>query len=429
MKFLKKLEKNATIWWLSMIVMISILMLIQPNQLMVRSIELRASCGFPGKPYRSKIIPEEKLVYEEGETVSYQCSDYWSPPQMRKCVNGVWIGPPARCGNFLHNVLMNDAKLLDMSFGLPIVKFHYRNMNITNTKWKYPNAFTSNRYKEHRLRINDDHEYMWKFNFTRSAVKLFVKVNFNFINFTLLDPTIKNNFSFYIDVEISPYRTCNLDFQSNNAWRDNGNRIDSYFTCEAQSFQDLRKDIDSPSNYMIMRTKSSHNIHHELVALFFGDVYGNETEPLCGEPETDFGQSYRANQESREYVIDCLNGMWKDVTPNAIKHFVYQQKCIGDMIWNGTRPRCVPTRFCPIQTILAHNPRTKNETDKNPLIIDAVHRYYNFIDNQTIYAIVGTEIIYACASIDYILVGKDTRICKRDMTWSGTEPVCKCKLA
>lgn len=401
---------------------------------LINALELRANCGFPGKPYRAKIIPEEKLYYEEGETVSYQCADYWAPPQMRKCVNGVWVGPPARCGNFVHNVQLMEAKVLDMSFGLPIEKFHYHNISLKNTNWKYPNSFTSNGYREHRLIATSDHEYMWKLKFTRSAIKLFVKVNFNFINFTILDSTIRNNFSFYIDVEISPYRTCNLEYQSNNPWQENGNRIDSYFTCEAHSYTDLIKDVNSASDYMIMRTKSSHNIPYELVELFFGHVYGNETEPICGEPETDYGQSYRANQEYRNYIVECLNGIWKDVTPGPLKRFVYHQQCIGDMIWNGTRPKCIPIRHCPIQKMLSDNHRNqemeKNQTnpmDKNPLIIDAILNYYNHIDNQTIYAIVGTEIIYTCPSVDYILIGKDTRTCKRDMTWSGTEPICKCK--
>ncbi|XP_027195286.1 uncharacterized protein LOC113789893 isoform X2 [Dermatophagoides pteronyssinus] len=410
-----------------MFIIVTILLLINNDLSMTESLELRANCGFPGKPYRSKIIPEEKSVYDEGETVRFQCSDYESPPQMRKCVNGVWVGPPARCGDFVNNVELNDAKLLDMSFGLPIEKFHYRNITLTSMDKNFPNSFLSHRYPNHRLRITNDHEFMWKLNFTRPAVKLFVRVNFNFINFTLLDQAIRNNFSFYIDVEISPYRTCNLDYQNNNAWRDNGNRIDSYFTCEAHSYQDLQRDLENPNNYMIMRTKSSHNLPHELVAIFFGTVYGNESEPICGEPETDFGQTYRVRQEHHDYIIDCLDSHWKDVTPNTYKHFINHQKCIGDMIWNGTKPRCIPIRNCPIQKILNNNRRNFNENDseKNPLVVDAILGYYNFIDNQTIYAIDGTEIVYGCASNDYIVVGKDKRTCKRDMTWSGVEPVCK----
>lgn len=61
-------------------------------------LELHPNCGFPGKPYKAKINPEENLVYSDGETVSYQCADYWAPPQTRKCLNGEWTGQPARCG-------------------------------------------------------------------------------------------------------------------------------------------------------------------------------------------------------------------------------------------------------------------------------------------------------------------------------------------
>ena len=65
---------------------------------MIWSLVFRANCGFPGKPYRANITPEEKMVYEDGEEISYKCTDFWAQPQTRKCVNGAWIGPPARCG-------------------------------------------------------------------------------------------------------------------------------------------------------------------------------------------------------------------------------------------------------------------------------------------------------------------------------------------
>jgi len=63
-------------------------------------VDLRPNCGYPGKPYRAKIAPEEKLVYADGETVSYSCTDYWAAPQERKCVKGLWTGPLARCGKW-----------------------------------------------------------------------------------------------------------------------------------------------------------------------------------------------------------------------------------------------------------------------------------------------------------------------------------------
>lgn len=77
---------------------ILIILLVIISTSISNGLELHASCGFPGKPYKAKINPEEKLVYSDGEVISYQCADYWAPPQSRKCVNGIWTGVPARCG-------------------------------------------------------------------------------------------------------------------------------------------------------------------------------------------------------------------------------------------------------------------------------------------------------------------------------------------
>jgi hypothetical protein len=62
------------------------------------STQLNGKCGYPGKPYKASLEPDNKLQYDEGEEVSYQCNDYWFQPQFRKCEKGKWTGRPARCG-------------------------------------------------------------------------------------------------------------------------------------------------------------------------------------------------------------------------------------------------------------------------------------------------------------------------------------------
>jgi hypothetical protein len=59
---------------------------------------LNGKCGYPGKPYRAKLEPDNKQQYSEGEEVTYQCTDYWSHLQTRKCERGRWTGKPPRCG-------------------------------------------------------------------------------------------------------------------------------------------------------------------------------------------------------------------------------------------------------------------------------------------------------------------------------------------
>ena len=60
---------------------------------------LNGKCGYPGKPYQAKLEPDNKLQYDEGEEVNYQCTHFWSFVQTRKCEKGKWSGPQPRCGN------------------------------------------------------------------------------------------------------------------------------------------------------------------------------------------------------------------------------------------------------------------------------------------------------------------------------------------
>ena len=60
--------------------------------------QLNGKCGYPGKPYRAKLEPDNKLLYDEGEEVTYQCTDFWSFIKTRKCEKGRWTGEQPRCG-------------------------------------------------------------------------------------------------------------------------------------------------------------------------------------------------------------------------------------------------------------------------------------------------------------------------------------------
>lgn len=336
--------------------------------------------------------------------------------------------------------------------------WHHTDMNITSREWKYPNAFTSHRFKKARLRITDDHEYYWYFNFTKPVVKMFVKTNFNFINFTYLPESVKKAHIFDIKMEISPHRTCVLEYQNYNPWHETGNRIDSYFACEANSPEDLKLDSLDPPNYMFISTKSSHKLTHEFIALFFGKAYfNNDSEPLCGEPEVNSGQSSRPNVEYKDYIIDCASkDDWANVDQD--NKFTYSIKCTGEMVWNGTKPDCVPlhNKVCPLDDIFWRSMTQNRSTEQEQmalagigsgtgntlphaegggahkshpkLAVDSLNGYYHYPVNDTIYATFGSELTYLCLDQEnYILVGKDTRKCRSDGSWSGTEPTCRCK--
>ncbi len=66
---------------------------------LTQSLNVAGKCGFPGKPYMSKLDPDNN-VYYEGEEVTYVCTEYWFYQQSRKCEGGRWTGREARCGEF-----------------------------------------------------------------------------------------------------------------------------------------------------------------------------------------------------------------------------------------------------------------------------------------------------------------------------------------
>jgi len=80
---------------------ISYLALILANLICFCICQLNGKCGYPGKPYKARLEPDNKLQYLEGEEVTYQCtSGFWTYIQTRKCERGRWTGEPARCGQF-----------------------------------------------------------------------------------------------------------------------------------------------------------------------------------------------------------------------------------------------------------------------------------------------------------------------------------------
>lgn len=85
--------------------------------------QLNSKCGYPGKPYRAKLEPDNKLQYEEGEEVNYQCTDFWIFVHSRRCEKGKWTGPQPRCGKSILMVAFIDE--LQISFvllGVPLIR-------------------------------------------------------------------------------------------------------------------------------------------------------------------------------------------------------------------------------------------------------------------------------------------------------------------
>ena len=313
---------------------------------------------------------------------------------------------------------MKDSKMEDISDpNNPIKIFEHVNMKIANISWKYSNVFTSNRFKKARLGVFDTKKYKWSFNFTGPAVKLFVRVNFNLINYTLLPQEVKNNFTFRVSVYVSPHRKCQLIDQSDDIWRQNGRKTESEFICDSLSEKDFRQDIANPGDYMLMETQASHTIHHEFIALYFGKSYGTEEEPLCGEPEIMIGQYSRFNVQYKDYIIDCKADKYKSsAIDNIPGTWIHGLKCAADMKWKGSYPECVPENACSLERLLVGK-------HSNQTVVTSLEGLY-FFNQSVYYAVEGTEVNYGCANPTDNLVGKGSRLCLKTGLWSGSEPYC-----
>ncbi|CAG2110691.1 unnamed protein product, partial [Medioppia subpectinata] len=398
-----------------------ILIIFNAINLSICELSLNGKCGYPGKPYRAKLEPDNKLQYDEGEEVSYQCVDFWSFIKTRRCEKGRWTGEQARCGDFVNKtILMRDSRLEDITDGPPVLVFEYLNMTLIERKWKHPNAFTSNRFPKARLRVTDTRKYKWSFNFTVPTVKLFVRISFNFINFTQLSPKDKENFSFNVSMEVSPYRKCRLNHQSGDIWRESGNKLENDFICDTDSHEDTRLDVADPPNYMVLETQASHPLHHELIAVFLGKSYGTEDEPLCGDPEIMSGQVSRFNVQFRDYSIVCRNDKFKYIStynPDLPGTPTHSMKCQPDMKWKGSYPDCIPLKPCPLNDLL-------KGLQFNQTVITSLDKLY-FFNESEYYAIEGSEVNYGCSNpSNDILVGKESRLCMKSGVWMGAEPYC-----
>jgi len=319
-------------------------------------------------------------------------------------------------------VLMKDVKVEDISLpDKPKLAFEHFNITLSETDLKFAHSFISPRFQKTNLRIFDSKRYRWTLNFTTPLNKLFVKIDFSLVNYTLLTEEQTQKLKFNINLFVSPERKCVLDYQSDDKWRENVRETDSYFTCDSISLDAYKNNIKNPGDYMIMETQSSVDLPHELMAIYFGKSYGTPNEPLCGEPEVAVSHLLRSNQQYIYYIIDCKSEKtWlyvskqNDVIPGSSIHGF---NCVADMKWNGSYPECIPLKSCPLDKMLIG-------PNSNQTVINSYDGLYFFNETQY-YAYEGTEAHYGCPNPSSdILVGKENRICLKNGTWSGGEPHC-----
>jgi len=88
-----------------------------------------------------------------------------------------------------------------------------------------------------------------------------------------------------------------------------GTKVEVYFECDANSESDYLEDVKNPRNEITIETQTSKEIKYKLIAIFLAKSYGTSHYPMCGEPETSFGQLVRILWPHRNYAVDCLDSM------------------------------------------------------------------------------------------------------------------------
>jgi len=318
---------------------------------------------------------------------------------------------------------MKDVKVEDISSpNEPKLVFEHLNITLSDTDLKFSHAFVGFRFKKAKLRVFERKRYRWTTKFTAPLNKLFLKVNFEFINYTLLTAEQRQRLRFDISLFVGPERKCVLDHRKDHLREENTRKFDHYFTCDRISFDSYKKDIENPGDYMIIETQllADHYQPYDLVGIFFFEAYGTKEEPLCGEPEVAVSQVSRMNVRYKDYTIECQTekGWTKvskknDIIPETSIHGL---KCVADMQWNGSYPECIPLNPCPLDELLS-------SANSNHTVINSLDGLY-FFNKTQFYAYEGTEVDYTCAKSSDDLVGKQSTTCLKKGVWSNAMYIC-----
>lgn len=324
-------------------------------------------------------------------------------------------------------VWLRDVQIEDVSVPHhPRLVQSVQNLNLTLGVWRFPNAFLNSRSPDVKFMLHNDHLYRWRLVFNDTFSKPFVHINFNVHKYSELAPATKARAQLNVSLDVGPERTCFLAAQTYDIWKLSGRKVENYFECDARSHRDYLAEAKSPTNEMIMYTRSSINITYELIAVLLGRQFGTTNEPVCGEPEYAISHVAHFNQEFRDYSYICKKGFEYKAVADETKlsdTSVHFQRCQADMFWEGKYPVCVPKVFCSIEELRRNDdPKRTIDTSVEVYQLDGLY----FVNESRYYAIEGTTATYGCANATQaILLGKETRQCNKNGTWSGAKPTCQ----
>ena len=366
--------------------------------------QISGKCGFPGLPHDTKIEPQKKTVYEEGEEVRYSCSGdkLYVKTQVKKCVRGEWVGPRSTCGNFIRNQIIR-VKVIDLDNNQTIIDKD--SSKITDDE--YPVSYYD--VKGIQIVVEKPHKpHKWFFQFENPVL-------FDFFLLNMRTPRSSQ----VIDIDgirvrdvvvlNEDNRTCSLDFKT----RQNKYAKVFWFWCtESKVTEDSQND-----NLTISFITYS---NQEMKSVGLHQVYLTKLK-YCGHPPIPLFAKYLPNiEEGHQIVCDpevsldikTIDNSSDLALPNSMNEDY--SDCIDNQYWAGN-PKCVPKVFCKLN---------HNETSET---IVSVKNAYILKDEEWM-AIDSTIVHFKC-NPGFEFAGDSVRTCIAcpqcvNATWDQPGPIC-----
>ena len=350
------------------------------------------------------------------------------PRYILRCGAFGWDRKISRCPSPIQNLTVTDVKCTSSSS-----KQLYSYKNIKVKKQNFTSLY-SDVFKNVKLVLNQTGTFRWKFKLSRPVVKFVVRTEFLIHKFQNLSSHIRDRIRINITyMNISFYRKCKIIQNEEYAKKYSKQIRVIVHICDTLSEEDAIREAHLPPDELTMTTVLNKNVTIELRSLLFGQFQNNFTRPLCGKPPVGIGEILNKTSISQKYEIKCESNKWS-TTLFSSENAVHFRECNQDGFWNGSNPICVPKKSCSLDHIPLRKNQFKNisnqqkisSAERNSLFVQTFQYFYRH-SKDIHYAIIDSEIVYACDSSEYSLVGDKTRKCLPNSTWSGQEPRCESK--
>lgn len=195
-------------------------------------------CGFPGEPISSQHNIENRAVFSEGDIVSYQCVDFLSYKQERRCHNGKWIGPQARCGygvnNDVNRVVVKDCMTNE-------IVSDYNSIKLEKNNDRYTNSFSTDRYNQKPIRASNSTCFRWHLHLNEKSYFSFVRIDFAIV-FESVAKANKEVLIVSAIVDEYSHEMCKIEAQKKykhiwtNKWISYSHKYHYYFNCRIHNY-------------------------------------------------------------------------------------------------------------------------------------------------------------------------------------------------